>query len=369
MRSQGHPRHRHARILAAILAAPVLVEIYAVAAAQRLASAPSAVLIVALLAGSFAANGVIGAADARAPMRPEPLSASDFQPIRTFRPEAAPGVTSSPGTSLLPTAVPPTGTIGAAPLPTPTPEPPAVIRFRPRDGWTGVSPFAEVSVRFTQSMDRAATQQAFQATVDGDVVAGRYRWAEGDTVLVLTPTSRFAAGATIELAVDTTARSGAGIELAGTASARFVVAPEPTPAPQQAPNTASTETAAGWHWPLIGPITQRFGESLTRYGYHEGIDINGETGDRVRAARAGRIVVAGYADACGGLQVRIDHGGEVTSWYRHLSRILVSVGEAVTAGTVVGRVGNTGCSLGSHLHFAIQRNSTFVDPLAYLPDR
>lgn len=368
MRSQGHPRHRHARNLAAILAVPALVEIYAAAAAHRLASAPSAVLIAALLAGSLAANGVSGDAEARAPVKREPIPASDFRPILSLRPEAAPAVTNAPATSLLPNAVPPTGPARAAPLPTPTPEAPAVIRFRPRDGWTGVSQFADISVRFTQRMDRAATQQAFQATMNGDPVVGRYRWAESDTVLVLTPSRRFVAGATIELTVNTAARSASGLELAEAASVSFVVEPETTPSPPQAPEPNSTLTAVEWRWPLIGSITQRFGESLTGYGYHEGIDIDGETGDAVRAARSGRVIVAGYADECGGLQVRIDHGGGVTSWYRHLSRVLVTVGEAVTAGTVVGSVGNTGCSLGSHLHFAIRRDTTFVDPLAYLPD-
>jgi murein DD-endopeptidase MepM/ murein hydrolase activator NlpD len=120
---------------------------------------------------------------------------------------------------------------------------------------------------------------------------------------------------------------------------------------------------------LLGRITQRFGESLTKYGFHQGIDIDGATGDLVRAARRGRVILAGRADACGGLQVRIDHGGGVVSWYRHLSRIDVATGSTVDAGRIIGRVGDTGCSLGSHLHFAITRSGTFVDPLRYLPPR
>jgi murein DD-endopeptidase MepM/ murein hydrolase activator NlpD len=120
---------------------------------------------------------------------------------------------------------------------------------------------------------------------------------------------------------------------------------------------------------LIGPITQLFGQSLTQYGFHQGIDIDGDTGDPVRAARSGRVIVAGYADSCGGLQVRIDHGNGYTSWYRHLSRVTVAVGERVSGGTLIGRVGATGCAIGSHLHFGIRKGSTFVDPLKYLPRR
>jgi murein DD-endopeptidase MepM/ murein hydrolase activator NlpD len=81
------------------------------------------------------------------------------------------------------------------------------------------------------------------------------------------------------------------------------------------------------------------------------------------------VKVAGYWDECGGLQVQIDHGEGVESWYRHLSRIDVAVGASVSGGTVIGRVGETGCAFGSHLHFAIRVNRTFVDPLRYLPPR
>jgi murein DD-endopeptidase MepM/ murein hydrolase activator NlpD len=81
------------------------------------------------------------------------------------------------------------------------------------------------------------------------------------------------------------------------------------------------------------------------------------------------VVVAGIADECGGLQVRIDHGDGLLSWYRHLSSIETAVGARVAGGAIVGRVGNTGCSLGSHLHFGISRNGTFVDPGGYLPAR
>jgi murein DD-endopeptidase MepM/ murein hydrolase activator NlpD len=150
-----------------------------------------------------------------------------------------------------------------------------------------------------------------------------------------------------------------------------MVQTRPTPAfqPTLSPSRRPAPSSTGWRWPLIGPITQKFGETKTPYGFHQGIDIDGDTGDRVRAARGGRVVVAGTWDACGGLQVHIDHGDGFESWYRHLSRIDVEPGEVVAAGAVIGRVGDTGCSLGSHLHFAIRVGTTFVDPLRYLPPR
>jgi murein DD-endopeptidase MepM/ murein hydrolase activator NlpD len=248
-------------------------------------------------------------------------------------------------------------------------EAPTVVRFRPRDGWTDVDRSAWLSVRFTAAMDRRITSRAFRATVDGQPITGRKWWAEGDTVLVLDPKVLLPAGAEIVLSVDGRAISAAGMAIARPADARFTTV-EPAkqrPAPLPATTTRTTPTPTGWRWPLVGPITQRFGETLTQYGVHRGIDIDGDTGDSVRAARSGVVTVAGYADECGGIQVRLDHGDGFVSWYRHLSAELVSVGQRIATGVMIGRVGSTGCSTGSHLHFAITRNGSWVDPERYLP--
>lgn len=244
---------------------------------------------------------------------------------------------------------------------------PEVVRFRPRDGWSGVSPSTNLSVRFTTAMDHTTTERAFSAALpDGKAIVGSVRWAEGDTVLVLDPTTALPRGVGVVLAVAAGALSAEGVPLAAATSVTFTVAAPPASAPKRATVPA---TSSGWRWPLLGPITQYFGQSLTVYGFHQGIDIDGNTGDPVRAAHAGRVVVAGHYDDCGGLEVHIDHGDGVASWYRHLSRIDVAVGSNVEAGTVIGLVGTTGCALGSHLHFAVRIGSTFVDPLSYLPPR
>jgi hypothetical protein len=342
------------------------------------------VLILALLSGSLAASGTLGGpAGARQPSTPAAVPAEAFRPIVTSSagPVAEPSITGStpeptapptPTPEPTPTASPtpeptPTPTASPTPEPTPTPTVPEIVRFRPRGGWSAVSRTAEVSVRFTVAMDRASTQQAFRASADGVDAGGTYRWAEGDTVLVLSPAKAFPYRAVAELSVDGSARSADGIEIHAPGSVTFVVEAKPTPTPTPTP-TARTATS-GWRWPLVGRITQRFGESLTKYGYHYGLDIAGDVGDVVRAARAGRVILAGKADACGGIQVRIDHGNSVTSWYRHLSRVATSIGERVEAGAIIGRVGSTGCSTGPHLHFAIRRGETFLDPLDFLPER
>jgi hypothetical protein len=282
--------------------------------------------------------------------------------------ESTPALTTSPK----PVATP-VGALGVAPPPpaslepAPTPVAPTVVRFRPRNGWTGVAAGAQLSVRFDMPMDHASTEAAFRATVAGGRIGGAIRWAEGHTVLVLRPARSMPYGAVVELAVDAGARSRTGGVLQSASSVTFTVEPRPAPRATSQPTQRPPSTA--WRWPLVGPITQKFGESLTKYGFHQGIDINGETGDPVRAARGGRVTLAGRADECGGIQVHVDHGGGVESWYRHLSRVNVTVGQRVDTGTLVGAVGETGCAFGSHLHFAIRVDGGFVDPLRYLPSR
>jgi murein DD-endopeptidase MepM/ murein hydrolase activator NlpD len=348
--------------ISALAALPVLVAIYVVATMRQARTARSpllvATLVVASLTGAAAGGDPL---DAGAPTASPTLAPEAFRPV-------APPVADDPreiAQSSTPSPSAPASEAAAA-TPTPSPpEPPSVVRFRPRNGWTGVSRFADVSVRFSAPMDRAATQAAFHATIGASTVAGRFRWAEGDTVLVLNPGAALPYGATVALSVDAGAISVEGAPLEAPARVAFVVESKPRPRPAPSP----TPKEPAWQWPLIGPITQLFGQSLTQYGFHQGIDIDGDTGDPVRAARSGRVIVAGYADSCGGLQVRIDHGNGYTSWYRHLSRVTVAVGERVSGGTLIGRVGATGCAIGSHLHFGIRKGSTFVDPLKYLPRR
>ena len=295
---------------------------------------------------------------ARAPSTPAPIEARALGAVSVPPSEAPSPKVAHAARQRLPIEV----------EPAPTPQPPAVIRFRPRDGWTGVARSAAVSVRFTEPMDHRSTEQAFAAFLDGEPITGSFRWAEDDTVLVLQPSAALPYGAKVQLSVAAGALSQAGGALPSSQSVTFIV--QDRPAPPSKPTATSRPAAPGWQWPLLGPITQRFGESLTQYGFHQGIDIDGNTGDPVRAARGGTVVVASAGwDECGGLQIHLDNGDGIESWYRHLSRIDVTVGARVAAGAIIGAVGDTGCSLGSHLHFAIRDGKEFVDPLRYLPPR
>jgi len=382
-RGPGDPRARKALrdAFATALAVPVIGLIIVESVARRLGPTRPALLSLGLVAGTVAMSAFSTVpTGARPPTSPVPIAESEFIAIPFPSPtipatepivrSLARSPSASPSES--PNASPnesPSATPSASPEATPVPQPPAVVRFRPRDGWADVSRFAAVSVRFTKPMGHASTEAAFHVVAGDTPVNGTFRWAEGDTVLVLTPSAALPYGAAVALSVDIEARASDGLALAETRSAAFTVEPRPAPVARPAPTAPPKPPSSAWRWPLLGPITQRFGESLTRYGVHQGLDINGETGDPVRAARGGRVVVAGSFDQCGGIQVHIDHGDGVVSWYRHLSRVDVAKGTLVEAGTVIGRVGNTGCSLGSHLHFGIRKGSTFVDPLGYLPPR
>ncbi len=368
LRVQAHPsrRHRVHRVAVAALSVPVLARVYIDAASRRLLSSRPAIVVASLLVASLAAGLLSGT-----PAVGTPLSTKESLAPNRFEPTTSAALTAAGGLARLSAA----RTLSAEldrPGPEASPEAPAVVRFRPGAGQTGTSRFAAVSVRFTLPMDHASTERAFTASVGGTVVKGQYLWAEGDTVLVLMPAQAFAFGARVSLALTVEARSADGAALSRRASVTFAVVPKPPRAGSSSATPAPTTSAprkSAWLWPLIGPITQYFGQSLTKYGFHYGIDIDGETGDPVRAARSGRVLVAGVYDQCGGLEVHIDHGDGLVSWYRHLSRIDVRVGARVAAGTIIGRVGATGCALGSHLHFAIRRGTTFVDPLRYLPPR
>ncbi len=125
---------------------------------------------------------------------------------------------------------------------------PAVVRFRPTAKATKVARDAVLSVRFTAKMDRTKTAAAFKATVKGKAIAGKVRWAEGDTVLVFTPKSALPYAAKVVLSVSTKARSASGAPLAKTTTATFTTvlkpaAPKPPAKPKSA-TTASNSTRA-----------------------------------------------------------------------------------------------------------------------------
>ena len=118
-------------------------------------------------------------------------------------------------------------------------------------------------------------------------------------------------------------------------------------------------------WPVVGTLTSPFCESRSWESCHPGIDIAKPTGTPIRAADSGTVAVAGTQGGYGNFTC-IKHSAKLSSCYGHQSSIGVSVGERVTKGQIIGKVGSTGFSTGPHLHFEVRVNGSVVNPMNYL---
>ena len=115
-------------------------------------------------------------------------------------------------------------------------------------------------------------------------------------------------------------------------------------------------------WPVYGPISSYYG---SRGGSHTGLDIAPPSGTPIKAADAGTVTGACYQGGYGNI-ITINHGNGMVTRYAHCSAINVAVGQSVSKGTVIGRVGSTGRSTGPHLHLEVLVNGSFRNPLNYL---
>lgn len=116
-------------------------------------------------------------------------------------------------------------------------------------------------------------------------------------------------------------------------------------------------------------LTSSFGQAGPYWssGYHTGLDFAAPTGTLIKAVGSGTITQAGYEGSYGYKTVlTLDDGTEI--WYAHQSSIGVSVGQKVTTGDVIGRVGATGNVTGAHLHMEVHPggSTTGIDPAAWL---
>ena len=146
----------------------------------------------------------------------------------------------------------------------------------------------------------------------------------------------------------------------------------PSPKPEQVPGyqVAETDRNGDFLWPVPGYGTVSQGYDATK---HTGIDISAEQGVAVIAAADGTVShvqtwdgSTTTGDQSYGNMVQITHADERTTLYAHLSKVLVSSGDSVSAGETIGYVGNTGNADGAHLHFEVRQSGQTVDPRPFI---
>lgn len=146
-----------------------------------------------------------------------------------------------------------------------------------------------------------------------------------------------------------------------------------------------TYAASGQSYAYNGPLPAIYDGLTFRYpvpggrfvrGFfrgHDGMDISQSTGAPILAAAAGVVVRTGWVSNCGGNQVVIAVGSNLYAGYYHMSKILVSPGQKIARGQQIGKIGDSGCTTGPHLHFSVSRGyplssgSTFYNPARFLP--
>ncbi len=124
-------------------------------------------------------------------------------------------------------------------------------------------------------------------------------------------------------------------------------------------------------FPLMAPtLSSGFGKRfhpIRKFStQHQGVDLAAPENAHVRAIIAGKVVFAGVHKGYGKL-ITIEHEHGYASLYGHLSEIKVTLGQTVSAGTLIGRVGSTGMSTGPHLHFEWRKDGLAMDPLMVFP--
>lgn len=135
---------------------------------------------------------------------------------------------------------------------------------------------------------------------------------------------------------------------------------KPVYSPQTIAQVGLTPGDGQFIWPTQGKITQR------PVSYHMALDIANSSLPPVAAADGGKVVLVEFSRVGYGYHVIVDHNNGYQTLYAHLSEIYVSSGQGVSKGSIIGKVGTTGRSSGSHLHFEVRKNGVAINPFGVL---
>ncbi len=155
--------------------------------------------------------------------------------------------------------------------------------------------------------------------------------------------------------------------------ATYTTVPPATTAPSNSGGNNGTSTpSSGGNWLrpcsyryMSSPFGMRQSPTTGASSYHQGVDLAAPQGTPIYASRAGVVTIATYSSSAG-YYVTINHGDGFSSIYMHMTNYVVGAGSAVSAGQLIGYVGNTGITTGYHLHFGIAYNGAYVNPCAYV---
>ena len=146
-----------------------------------------------------------------------------------------------------------------------------------------------------------------------------------------------------------------------------------TTQPTSGGSTTVTPPASSGDWlvPInydwfTSPFGYRWHPKSGVWKMHYGVDLAASTGTPIVASRSGVIRTTDYEEGGAGYYVSINHGDGYASIYMHMTHYIVSPGDYVSAGQVIGYCGSTGLSTGPHLHFGISYNGTYVNPADYI---
>ena len=136
-------------------------------------------------------------------------------------------------------------------------------------------------------------------------------------------------------------------------------------------SNGSASTDEGWKVPIdyvqnTSPFGDRDAPTAGASSNHQGVDLAAPVNTPIYAARSGTVTIATYSSSAG-YYVQIDHGDGYKSIYMHMSYFVVSAGQKVSQGQIIGYCGSTGISTGSHLHFGISQNGVYQNPNQYIP--
>jgi murein DD-endopeptidase MepM/ murein hydrolase activator NlpD len=126
------------------------------------------------------------------------------------------------------------------------------------------------------------------------------------------------------------------------------------------PSNLSSGGSGQFSWPTVGVITQY------PIWYHMALDIANREAPGITAAGDGTVISVQYLKYGYGHHAIIDHGDGLSTLYGHMTDVYVKAGDKVTRGQVIGKMGSTGRSTGTHLHFEVRRGGTPVDPRPFL---